>query len=176
MSSTQSVQIVVACAAFFVEAVLLAVAVVHMRSGRFAPVIRWAARVLVLGMVAMAAISVYEAVWEITTFHYPWTLPGRPFGTYAQPTVLGVGMVAVDGFLFATAGAVAFFRARVAAALLALIALFGMASALRWLSDPTAPPWNWALALIVGPPLPALTVSAVLRSLDQPLFGSQQAE
>lgn len=155
-----------------VQLALLGLALVHARTGALPTLTLWATRLLIASSLVVSPVVAYEAAWEITTYDYPWTLPGRPFGTYEQPTVLGVGLVAVHALLFIVVGVSAFVRPRIASGILAFIAITGTASALLWLSDPSAPELNWAAALVVGPPLPALTTAYLLRSLTRPLTGS----
>lgn len=148
---------------------LLVLAYVHWRTGSRERATVWAARILIVGILVVSPIAAYQAIREIDTSDYPWTLPGRPLGTYNRPTILGVGMVAVHGLLFEIAGVAAFFRPRIAIGVLVIIAVMGATSALLWPSDPSAPDWNWALALVIGPPLPAATAACLLWSLRRPL-------
>jgi hypothetical protein len=158
---------------FLVEVALVTLAIVHSRTGRFARTTLLVTRALVVGAAVVSALATYSAIWEIRTFDYPWTLPGRPFGTYAQPTALGVGMVAVSGVLFIVAMLAALVHRGAAVAVLALIALTSLPGALMWLSDDTAPPNNTIIALVVGPTFPALTIAALLAALHVPLFGGR---
>jgi hypothetical protein len=160
-------------AVFLLEAMLITLALVHRQTGRFARTTLWVTRVLVVGSVVASMLATYSVLWEIRTFDYPWTLPGRPFGTYARPTILGVGMIAVHAVLFILAAAAAAVdRRRAAVILLGLVLLTSVPGALNWLTDETAPPNNMLIALVVGPTFPALTIAALLASLSVPLFGS----
>ncbi|MFN8638473.1 MAG: hypothetical protein U0360_03225 [Dehalococcoidia bacterium] len=160
---------------FTVEAVLLGLALAHARTGQLEVLVWRLTRLLAVATVLVSLLAAYSAIQEITTFGYPWTRPGNLLGTYAEPTALGVGMVAVDGVAFALAAAVAFFRPRIAIGILVIIAALGAIDAVRWLFDPTAPTGNAVLALVVGPPLPALTLAALLWSLRGPLLGTREA-
>ena len=167
-------QVPVFAAALVLEVALLCLALTHARSDGYPNLTRWATRVLITGVLIVSPIAIYEALWEITNFDYPWTSRGRPFGTYEQPTSLGVGLVALHGLLFMGAGILAFFRARLAIGVLAFIAITGVAMAALWLTDATAPRWNWAVTLVIGPPLPALTLALLLWSLRRPLRGGAE--
>lgn len=155
--------------AVIVHPALLLLAFVRARSEALERETLWATRLFIAAILIVSPIATYLVIWEIITYDYPWTLSGRPFGTYDRPTVLGVGLVAVHGLLFMVAAVAAFVRPRIALAVLIFIAVTGTASALLWLSDPSAPEWNWAVALVVGPPLPAFTAACLLWSLRRPL-------
>lgn len=153
------------------EVAVFSLAFAHARSGRFAVQLRWLTRAIAIAALLVSVGAIYSAAWEITTFDYPWTRPGRPFGTYAEPSALGVATIAVEGVAFALAAMLAFVRPRLAMGILLAIAVTTGIDALRWLSDPSAPPGNAFVALVVGPALPALTLAALLWSLRAPLLG-----
>lgn len=94
----------------------------------------------------------------------PFTLPGAPFGTYAQPTQLGLLGLAISlGALFA-GSVLAFARPRSASASLVAGSLVMMILwAVWWPSWPPGDVARWVpLILFVAPPL---ATAAMLRLL-----------
>lgn len=153
--------------ALVAEGALLALAVLHARGGRLAGITAWTTRTLVAGSVPVSAIAIYSAMWEIMTFDYPWTLPGQPLGTYAEPTALGVLMVVETGILFVAAAIVALFRPALAAAMFAAGAAGVFLGALRMrLFDRTFPHENLTQAAVFAA-LPALAIAALLLSRSE---------
>jgi len=153
-----------------IEGALIALAVAHWRTGRYSALTLWTTRVAVVGCLFVSAAGIYEAVWEITTQGYPWTLGGQPLGTYDEPTKLGVSLVAVGAAWSLAASIVAFFRPRVAAVLFFLGGLEGFAGTLRsWLFDETFPPGNVLVAALMVF-VPIIIVGLLLWSWSGPIL------
>jgi hypothetical protein len=93
-----------------------------------------------------------EVVWELWTFRFPLVLQEAPFGTYTQPTVLGLAPLLLVSIVVAIAGVLAFWRPGLAGALF-------VASAATFLPSVAAP----------GPDFPAGTSSVVLVAYLLPL-------
>jgi hypothetical protein len=155
-----------------VQAALVGLAVAHARAGVLPRATRWITRAALAGTVVVSIVAIYSAWWEITTFEYAWTLPGKPLGTYETPTALGVLLVGVDSLLFIVAAVLACLRPRLGAAVLAFGALWVALGALRmWMFDPTFPVANLLQAVVVVA-LPALVVAVLVWSLNEPLLRS----
>jgi hypothetical protein len=161
-------------AALLVEATLFGLAVTV---ALFGVLVRLARR-LALGLAALGAVVglgvVASAVWEAWTFRYPLVLPGAPAGTYAQPTLVMLLGVLVNGLLLAAAGVLAFRRPGVAGLIFLAAGGQVVLSVLRSRAeDPTFPPGNVSGA-IVAAALPALALGALLLAAwwaEQPQDG-----
>ena len=147
-----------------IESSLIALAMVHARTGRFDRVTRYTAWVAVGGSMLLSIGAMYSAVSEITRSDYPWTLPGRPLGTYADPTVVGVLMVILTALLLFIAAVLAFSRPKPAGSLFAIGALAIFLGVVRMrLFDDTFPAEYLSDALVFGA-LPAFVVATLLWS------------
>jgi hypothetical protein len=148
--------------ALLVEAALLGLAV----AVAFFDILVRPARRLALTLAALGAVIglgvVASAVWEAWTLRYPLVLPNAPAGTYAQPTLLMLLGVLVNGLLMTVAGVLSFRRPGVAGLLFVAVAGQIVFSVLRSRAvDPTFPPGNVGSA-IVAAALPSLVVGALL--------------
>src|SRR5690348_14389236 len=76
-------------AVLLIEVALLGLAVAGALGVLVRPV-RWLARCLAALSILVALGGFAEVVWELWTFRYPLVLPEAPFGTYTQPTVVGL--------------------------------------------------------------------------------------
>jgi hypothetical protein len=115
--------------------------------------VRWLARCLAALSVVVALGGFAEVFWELWTFRYPLVLPQAAFGTYTQPTVVGLAPLLLVSLLVAVAGALAFWRP-------GLAGLLFIASALTFLPSVLAP----------GPTFPAGTSNVVLVAYVLPLL------
>ena len=100
-----------------------------------------------------------EVVWELWTFGYPLVLPETAFGTYTQPTVVGLVPLLLASFVVAVAGALGFWRPGLAGALF-------VASAMTFVPSVVAPgehfPPSTSIVMLVAFVLPLLDVAALL--------------
>jgi hypothetical protein len=122
---------------------------------------RWLARGLAALSVVVALLGSAVMVWEIWTLRPPLVLPGAPFGTYTQPTVLR--LLPLDIVLVLIGGVFAFQRPGFAGLLFVASGVWGALNALNVLGiqDATSPPGT-ANAILVWSVLPALGVGALL--------------
>ena len=121
--------------------------------------VRWLARCLAALSVPVALAGFGEVVWELWTFRYPLVLPEAPFGTYSQPTVVGLAPLLVVSVMVAVAGVLAFWRP-------GLAGLLFVASALTFVPSVVAPgddfPSGTPSVVLVAYVLPLLDVGALL--------------
>jgi hypothetical protein len=115
--------------------------------------VRWLARGLATLSVLVALGGFGEVVWELWTFRYPLVLPEAAFGTYTQPTVVGLAPLLLVSAVVAVAGVLAFWRP-------GLAGLLFVASAVTFLPSVLAP----------GPSFPAGTSNVVLMAYVLPLL------
>jgi hypothetical protein len=121
--------------------------------------VRWLARCLAALSVVVALGGFTEVVWELWTFRYPLVLPEAAFGTYAQPTVIGLAPLLLVSLVVTVAGVLAFWRP-------GLAGLLFIASALTFLPSVLAPgatfPAGTSNLVLVAYVLPLLDVGALL--------------
>lgn len=145
-------------AVLLVEVALLGLAVAGAMGILVRPV-RWLARCLAAFSVLVALLGFGEVVWELWTFRYPLVLPQAPFGTYAQPTVMGLVPLLLPSVVVAIAGLLAFWRPGVAG-------LLFVASAMTFVPSVVAPgedfPAGTSSVVLVAYVLPLLDVGALL--------------
>jgi hypothetical protein len=157
-----------------VQTGLLGLAAVRGRTGRLPRLTLWITRLIVAGSVVVSVISIYSVWWEITTFDYPFTRPGRPLGTYEAPSALGVLLVGVTALAFLAAAALALLRPRLAIGLYIVIAFWSAADLVTTtVTDATFPRENLLVAL-EALTLPALVIAALVWSLGQPTAGPRE--
>jgi len=157
-------QAITAGLALAAQAGLIGLAGVHAFSGRYHRALRLFTWLVIAAILVVSPLVAWSAADEITRYDYPWTRPGKPLGTYAAPSALGVGMVALDAVLFFVAAATAIVRPRLAVGLLMVVAILGAVGVIWTATDPTAPSGNALIAFVVGPTLPAITTAALVRS------------
>lgn len=145
------------------EVGLAALLVVQWRSGTAGALSIWSTRMLLVGSVVVSVMAIIEVRWEIVEFDLPWTTPGHPLGTFAEPTALGVSTVAVTAALFIVAAGTALVRPRVASWIYLGIAGWSLINGARtWLTDPTAPLESVVMGiLVIGGP--ALLLAGLVR-------------
>ncbi|HEY1296785.1 MAG TPA: hypothetical protein VGJ60_27215 [Chloroflexota bacterium] len=139
-------------AVLLVEAALLVLALAAALGVLLCPV-RWLARCLAASSVLVALAGFGEVVWEFWIFRYPLVLPEAAFGTYAQPTVVGLALLLLVSVIVAVAGVLAFWRP-------GLAGLLFVASAMTFVPSVVAP----------GVDFPAGTSSVVLAAFMLPLL------
>lgn len=150
----------VAILALLAEVALFAVALaVALVPGLLRPA-RWLARALALVSLLVGLGGALSAIGEAWAFRYPLTIPGAPFGTYAQPTTLEMAGLVLESLAVAAAALLAFRRPGLAGLLFVAWGLLApLAYALA--ADPTRPPGN-GTEMMLTVALPALAVGAVL--------------
>jgi hypothetical protein len=121
--------------------------------------VRWLALSLAALSALVAVLGIGVVVWELWTFRYPLVLPVAAFGTYTQPTLVGLASLVLTCVMIAVAGVLAFWRPGLAAVLF-------VASAITFVPSVVAPgqdfPVGTSSVVLVAYVLPLLDVGALL--------------
>jgi hypothetical protein len=146
------------------EAVLLLLALLVAAFRVLVRPVRWLTRGLAAVSLLVGAAMAFDVVEELRQTDYPLVLPGQPFGSYAQPTLLTLLEMVAVGPAVVVAALLAVRHPRPAGLLFLAAGVVDLLGSLRQYQDSTTPPGNATFGVVVAG-VPPLAVGALLLAL-----------